>query len=313
MKNHYLVINAPDGEKKMLVQCTAVSDSGKLKVRVPEKEDVENFIIKQKEVVADLGKTPAPGSVYGLKIEPLIETKNSDFWGEIRIYRWLEDEHKTLIFNSLKRTRKEIQRRKLPNPTVDLEIRSQKGKMAGYYKHLRNAEKDVLVLLALDDSDSVMDYIVSHEYAHGIWFRHMTPKARMRWVKHYHESLKVEELKEKQLQQLLEAVNAEGSFGPFLKSDSEDRLAIKAILRNISQVHALSKQHLELALTVGEGLDQYWPTSIEISEKDVLITEYAKKNPEELWAEAFSYHFVGKKIPKLTAELLDKTLRNLIR
>ena len=41
--------------------------------------------------------------------------------------------------------------------------------------------------------------------------------------------------------------------------------------------------------------------------------EYAEKSPEELWAEAFSLKFIGKKLPAKLAELLDKCLRTLVK
>ncbi len=41
--------------------------------------------------------------------------------------------------------------------------------------------------------------------------------------------------------------------------------------------------------------------------------EYAEKSPEELWAEAFSLKFIGKKLPAKLADLLDNCMRRLVK
>lgn len=312
MKGNYLVVKAND-DKNILVICSKVcEDKTKLKVRLADKPE-EKFIIKRSEVIANLGEAPACGQVYGIKVEPLVETNDDPFWGEIRSYKFFTDNQKELFAASLKRVRKEIQRRKLPSPLVDVELREQKGKMAGMYKYRPSAERDVLQLMAMDSNNEIMDYITSHEYSHGIWYRCMTPKSKMRWVQHYHEGVTVQVADSKQLSRLRKDIVGSGSFSDFLKSDFEDNKLVRAIIRSIGQVHGLTKHHLDMALAVGDDLKEYWPDSIETSEKEVLVTDYAKKSPEELFAEAFSYHFVGRKIPKATAELLDKTLRNLVK
>lgn len=311
MKGHFLIIPGPVEDKNLLVKCAAAKEN-KLKVYNPDHPE-EKFIIKAKEVIADLGERPKAGQAYGVKIEPLVRTEEDDFWGEIRSYKFFSDDEYDLFFKGLKDVRKEIKARKLPRPQTDVELRQRKGKVVGMYKFQPKAEKDILMLMACDSDDKVNQYLVAHEYSHGLWYRNMTPKQHMRWIRLYHENISVMNATEKALKQILKDVEAEGSFGPLLTADYEDSATVKSLLKTIHTVHGLNRKHLETALVVGDSLADYWPTSVETSTKEVMVTEYSMKMPEELWAECFAHHFVGTKLPKTHLELLNKTLSNLVK
>jgi hypothetical protein len=56
-------------------------------------------------------------------------------------------------------------------------------------------------------------------------------------------------------------------------------------------------------------VEDLWPEKdVDKNELNPIVSEYACKNPEELFAEAFSFSLVGKKLPKSVGKLLDKTL-----
>ncbi len=78
-------------------------------------------------------------------------------------------------------------------------------------------------------------------------------------------------------------------------------------------LHAIDRKHFELALMLGDDVSVYWPKTVELSEKKVIISDYAKRSPEELFAEAFALNFVGKKLPQKLHDLLDKHMRTLVK
>jgi hypothetical protein len=196
---------------------------------------------------------------------------------------------------------------------VELEVRQPQGKYAGMYKHRPKGDTDILIIkpdLTMDG----LEYLIHHEYAHGIWYRMMTPKMRLSWVRLYHKYITLQEIKEKELQDILADLEASGSVGGFLREAEENTKAqVKEVLKHILNVHGLNKSHLEMMLENDESISEYWPSSIEMSEKETCITEYARKSPEEFFAEAIAHKFTGRMLPKRVEELYEKTMSRLAK
>jgi hypothetical protein len=194
-----------------------------------------------------------------------------------------------------------------------VEIRQPSGKYAGFHKFQPKSATDTLCVKPESNLEG-LHYLIFHEYAHGIWHRMLSPKTRMRWVQLYHEYIHLENVQSEDLQQLLEEIEAQGSISVFMR-DCDDRslVIVKDVLRHIQHVHGLNKKHLELLLDHEEDLECYWPSSMELSEKETCLTEYARKSPEELFAESLAFNFCGRLVPKKIQSYIDKTLSNLIR
>lgn len=306
MKNQYIIVSHND--KNVLAKVLATKEN-KLKIQINGNTS-ESFIIHDGEIIANLGFNPKEGTVYGVKVEPLVESIDSDFWGTCRIFRFLQDGERKDLFSSMKEVRKEWVKRKLPSMKFDVHIKPPVGTKAGCY-HYKPKDLDVIDVHQIMGDSTIMHYIFAHEMGHGLWYRHMNSKVLYRWISLYYSSLRVTELDKKDLDELYEKVVADQNFSSMLK-DEEHKLATRAILRSIFHVHALNKRHLELSLSLGQDIYKFWPTKLEVSEKDILLTKYSTKSPEEFFAEAFSYHFVGKKIPNSVNKLLQTTLVNFI-
>ena len=311
------IIVALTPAKNVLARVVKADKEKKKYQAVLEKDSIEGdnapFDFKPAEIIASLGRAPKTGSAYGVSIEPLRERIDHSFWGEIRIFADLNDAQRKALRISLKDTKEKLQKKHLPQLPLITEIRAQKGKMLGYYKHKPKAEFDVLCA-KIDDSISEMDYIIGHEYAHGIWFRHMTPKQRMSWVRMYHDAIVLNDVSAKDLKAILEDLKQNGDLRSYWQEcDEETQNILKAVFRHIKQVHAIDRKHFELALMVGDDISIYWPKTVELSEKKTLLTSYAEKSPEELFAEAFALQFSGKKLPGHIHDLLDRHLRTLVK
>lgn len=308
----YLIIPITMG-KNALVKATISSKDSKTCKGVLENADEEKkvaFDFKVKEVVANLGKSPKCGNVYGVNVEPLRERIDHPFWGEIQIYTELDEHQRKALRTGMKEVVEQLKKLNVPKLPLITQIKEAKGKMRGYYKHKPRADKDVLCA-KVDEDLNELDYIFGHEYAHGLWARCMSPKAQMAWIKLYHDALTLKDVTAKELKEILEDLKSNGDVSSYMKEcDEETLLILRAVFRYIKQVHSIEPRHFKLALMLGEDIDQYWPKAVELSEKKVLISEYAKKNPEELFAESFAMHFCGKKLPQRVADLLDKSRRN---
>jgi hypothetical protein len=311
----YLIVNLTP-TKRGLVKCIHASDKRYKGVLEEERTDGKTsppLEFNGSEVVANLGHAPKVGSVYGISIEPLHQTQDSSFWGQIRIYQSMDEKRLKNLKRGMQKARDVITDRKLPKVPFDTEVRNPHGKMAGYYKYRSKAEFDVLCIKpdeTLPESD--LGYVIFHEYGHGIWFRHMTPKQRMEWIHLYHDSVALSKVDRKELKALLTDLKTNGDLDSFIREcDDVGQRTMRAVIRHIKQVHSVEKKHFALALLLGNDIDVYWPSAVELGEKNVLLTEYAKKSPEELFAEAFGLTLAGKKLPSRVRDLLDKTLRSL--
>lgn len=312
----YLILRVEN--RAALARCSATSGSPKgphkailCKEQDTEKRSVLPVEFTLNEVMSNLGRTPPIGSVYGQKVEPLLKTRPSKFWDEIRLYKsFSESEEKDLVAEISSAYRK-LREMKLPAPRMELEVRQEQGKYAGMYKYRPKAEADVLIIKPAHNLEG-LHYVVFHEYGHGIWYRCMTPRQRLLWVQLYHDYIVLQEVTPADLEQILGEVEAAGSIGAFLKeADDQTQMIFKVALRQMTQIHGMQKKHLDLALTQGESIANYWPETLELSEKETALTDYGKANPEELFAESFAHHVAGRKLPKKIQELLTTTLSKL--
>ena len=317
VQGSYVILKLANN-KPELIRCT-VADGNSFKGMIEKEKEVDGksatvLEFEKNDVMAVLGKKPKVGKVYGLNIEPLVRREHYRFWGDARIYNWFDDEQLKLLKEGLEEAYYVLKKNRVAGPfKVELEVRQPQGKMAGMYKHRPKAETDILIIKpekAMED----LRYIIFHEYAHGIWYRMMTPKMRLQWVKMYHKYITLQEIKEKELKQILGEVESLGSVRAFMRECDEDtKVQMKEILKHILNIHSLSVNHLEMLLDDGESISDYWPSSIEMSEKEIAITDYARKSPEEFFAEAIAHKFSGRKIPKAVEELYTKTMSRLVK
>ncbi len=313
----YIILKVAD--RPALAKVSAVPAAGKkgaykatlCKEKDTAKKTVLPVEFSLNEVQANMGRHPPVGTVYGQKVEPLVKTRSSKFWEEIRIYKHLSDKDEAELVSELSAAYNRLVKFRLGNIKIELEIRQESGKYSGMYFFCPREENDIMWIKPAQNFEG-MRYDVYHEYGHGVWYRMMKPSQRLAWVKLYHEYVGLQEVTAADLEEIREEVEAAGSINAFVKAaDEQTQLIFKAAMRQISQVHGLGKKHLDLAITQGESIEDFWPVNLELSEKEVIVTDYARKNPEELFAESFAHHVAGRKIPKKIQELLDLTLSKL--
>lgn len=289
--------------------------TGKVETRVHKVgDDPETIQFRRADIICALGKAPILGTAFGVRVEPLHDVWTThSFFNEIHCYMRLEQPQVKAIMKELDKFYKELKSKRLTSVRPILELRHRAGKYAGYYKYYPKEDRDRMCVRPQDDLTE-LQYVLAHEYGHGIWYRCMSRTARLRWIRLYHSYVKMVDASEVDINRVLDAVVTAQSISSALKTvDESDVMLLKECVKQVHKLHGLNKQHLEMMLEAGESLDEYWPYSIELSEKEVAITEYARSSPEELMAECFAHWFVGRKLPKALQEGLDKTLSNLIK
>lgn len=271
---------------------------------------------KAKEIVVNLGKSPLPGKVYGVNIEPLFRKEDTNICGEILFFVDFDDKQVAKTKNALIKAYKELKAKNLLIFDATVEIRAAEGKYAGWYKHLPKGPLDILCVKPNFDTmkDSDLRYVILHESAHGIWYRGLSKKSIAKWIQMYEKHMALSECDEDALKEFLDEIKDAGSIRDYLKSaEEEQKLSVKAALKHIKAVHSINAQHLDSLLRQNEPIDEYWPSFVEFSEKNFIISEYAATEPEEFFAEAFAYWITGKKLPKDVQKLLDISLSGVTR
>ena len=309
--NDYVILDITGGKKDL---AKIVAKKGERLKVVLEKDlasDVDQkYEFTSEAVFAVLGPNPKPGSVYGVKVEPLRSTHDAGFFGTLSVFANFNSKQLAFFEKAMSSVEDKLYKMKLPELPFNTELRAPQGKYAGMYKYSPSKDCDTMIVRP-DENLQNLDYILSHEYAHGIWYNCMTPKMHLAWLRKYQTAVAVESADDRVLKEMLAEVKSNG-LSDYAKGADPDVVALlRAVMRHIKQVHSIDRKHLELMLMLDEPIDDLWPTFVEVSTKEVLLTDYAKKSVEELFAESFAYHFIGKKIPKSLAELLEKCLTKL--
>lgn len=288
----------------------------------------QTVMVKPKEILLNLGPNPMPGKVYNIDVSNLYRKSfNHDWWGAVHFYTKLDAAVVKLLRNGLDRTAEILEKHKLA-PFVEVfetEIRAKKGKYAGMYVH-RPKDNASVVWYAPEwtaGDSKAMDYVILHEFGHVVRFNGLkgAVKLRQKWLRLYQESIKPVVVPAKAHAHLWTALStahnndAELPFGEALKDlsaeDEKNHRALKVILKWIKQVHKVGPKELSLAWSAGDMkyLKSVWPESaIDSSDLTPVISEYATKNMEELFAECFAMYMSKIKLPEAYVDLMEKSL-----
>ncbi len=275
--------------------------------------DTENTpkttVFKSSEVVANLGKDPNTGTVFGVKVEPLIKIHETKAFGNLLQFVKMPLEFEKRMLSRMFKCRKVLKGKGLANVKYTLEFRPKKGKWAGTYYP---AKQKIDIRPSFDWSDKDIDYVFYHEHSHALWFQLLSNKRKLKWINLYHEHVEIKEAGAQELKTMHEELVTNGDLKSFTKDlDDEGKTTLRAIFKYIRNVHKLTPSHISSMIFHQEDFFHLWPDITKVGKPEVHITEYSTVSPEEFFAEAFSLYMVGKKLPADVKFLLEKTLSTI--
>lgn len=247
------------------------------------------------DVLANLGPTPALGTVYGCKVEPYIARSEHPFWGAIYHYRKLSAEELELVEDQLAYCHQQLERLELTlGYKADLELRRQAGKLLGMWHQRGAGRRHLMQLYSNDFTEKPIVGTVYHEYGHRLWGGVLTDREKAVFVRMHAEAMKLitnsleyMESFRKRLVQCRSIATAAASYVQNKQSYDD----FQRILKWIRDYHNLRNDHIDLLLQDGHDLQRYWPIQpILLSDSKVILTSYANTNPEEFWCELFRLH-----------------------
>ncbi len=276
--------------------------------------DAAIFELSQQELVANLGRNPREGPL-GLRVTPFREKLISKIFGTIKIFRLLSSMEKKVLLRSLLRCGRKLEEKDLDSalPTERFQVLPPRGKYAGTYKFSKKG--DTISLFPQEWLH--LDYVTFHEVGHNLWFRLFGDLDQVRWIKLYHNCVSLTKIKDQEINALkAKLVDSEWeSLADFLEElDEKEELIWEEILEWIGSNHHLAKKHLECLVYRHdrEALLDLFPTArLFHSQVEPLVSEYGSKNPEEFWAESFSYYMTGKSLPIQVKKLVIRTIKKI--
>jgi hypothetical protein len=312
----YIVVS--QGKKNFIGK---VVKEGTIKLTPPKvPEETEYLQYLPNEVIAILGDNPKiGGTVYWCKFEPHLKTMVHDGFGDIHWFFKPLKPFRDQLNQVLDKVFSIMEENKLSSVfPLNVEMRVPSGKYTGTYRYTGRDKTEYPDTMTLKPKEGdQLNYVVLHELGHAVWYRLLTHrhKIRARWIKLYHRAITVTEVGAKDVNRILQGIKSQDDGG--LVSDyrgqlsEEDQLIFDACVSYVYDYHSIDLIGLDTLLAGDEDIDNLWPDTVKLSDMEVQLTEYAQKSVEEYFAEAFSLHFSGKKLPSVTSQLLEKTLQAL--
>ena len=267
-----------------------------------------------KDIVANLGKKPTYGDAYRVPVEYVRQEISLEPWGSIRFYKELsEDQFKKVIRSVRKVTATLEEHRVFPREKpIHLLIKDLKGIEGGHYKHYFSDKKDDDLVVRATEFQEI-DYVLTHELSHGCWFMLCDDSVKAKWIKAYYLNKSLIDDAEKKYKQMRQELIDAGTIKDYRKQldDDDTKDIFDAIIKQFREKYAIDSYDINSLVADGDDLTEIWPTkAIEITkDAGVLVSEYANKNPKELFAECFAYYFdESKQLPKSMHRLMSKTI-----
>jgi hypothetical protein len=278
--------------------------------------------IPVKDLIMNLGTDPHPGKVYGHDVGSLYRgRKTHPEFGPLFWFYKPEAEVGAQVTKAFDKVWKVLKQNRLDFVVQPLsciwEIMPYTGELySGMYKRSRDTEKSPHRLQIKPETlpASEWNYVLYHELGHHLHSEFMTSKKlNAQWVQLFNSTIAVRQIKREKSQELLDNLLAQEDPPSAYKANlsEEDTDIYKLILSYIKREHNVSVKELDILFEADykDEIRGVWPLR-GIAKKDLapVVSAYACRSWRELFAEAFAFRMVGRKLPKAVESLLDKSL-----
>lgn len=322
------------GEKRRLLAKVLQVGNAKDKVKcvlnnekLIDRKTADIVVVHRNEILANLGAKPPIGqTAFGVSIEPFHSMLQLPPFGPVLFFREVTKDEKHHLLKVTAPIAKEMKRLDITRhlPFDRIEIRPKKGKHVGRYV-FGSVDGDWVhhLIMRLNTFGKVeikgtmvdnVTYIMWHEIGHMIWNKILDSKWKARWIRAYHQFIKISEASVSDLKSLhQDFLDSEQTVRSFRRSLADDDLLLfDAVLTQIGVNHRLAVRHLDLLRLDGEDLADYWPTTdLELSDMEESLSEYAETDPEEFHCEALAWYQCDMPMPKKIEKLVETELSYL--
>lgn len=267
-----------------------------------------------------LTRTPQFGTAYGVKVEPLLRSERLSKWGLIHYFRDLTNSEHLMLVEAYARAYRllvrkyNLQQLLLP---ITIEVRQNSGNISGSWSVAKGDTTGTMRLFPKSFIELKCNGIVQlivHELGHPLWSNYLPDRIKAKWVRMYHSSLELLEFSLEDVAALRRDFITSGDLPSVYRKalTEENQPLFDACLAWIGSNHYLIGPFLDLLVADGEDLKQFWPrTKLHLAELQDLVSEYAKKNPCEMWCEALSLFATKQPLPSKVRDLVVRSLKSI--
>jgi hypothetical protein len=320
----YLICKNPENPKKNFLVTVSSIKPKELDCLLERDRhlDEEEITIYPHHILLNLGQRPNPElkSVAGVDVRDVFrKTIEHDVWGPVHFLTKPSHDVLESLKKSLDKTGEKLTKLgfKKVFGKFSTEIRYHRGKYAGMFKYNDTPKKIHRIQLFLKDEHATqMNYVLYHEFGHAVRFLLLRdPRVHSSWISKFNTSVQVDPISHSEFSKCLKQ---------FLKSDAEkcsefyssleedrEKLVFKQALRFIQKIHRVGAKEINSLLNSQkqDTIEGLWPDKdIDVNELKPIVSDYACRNVEELFAESFAFHMTGKKLPKSIRALMEKSL-----
>ncbi len=313
----------PEVKKNYLVQVSEVKPKEiDCVLELDRHLEEEEITVYPHHVLLNLGKRPKPElkTIAGVDVRDIFrKTINHDVWGSIHFLTKPEPEVMDALKKSLDKTGDRLSNLGFSRlfRFFQTEIRYQRGRHAGIFKLNDTTKKINRLQLFLNPSHAKeMNYVLYHEFGHAVRFLLMDdPRVHSSWISKFNTSVQLDLISKsefhKMLTKFLKAdVDKCSEFNSHLEED-KDKLIFKQAIRHISKNHRITAKEINslLAAQKQDVIEYMWPDKdVDVNDLRPIVSEYAMKNVEELFAESFAFYMTKQKLPKSIEALMERSL-----
>lgn len=315
-KDDYIVVR----HRRKPTLCLVLNEKSRRAVieKTLQTDEPEHVTYEKDDVLCNLGHSPQHGKIYGIDVMPYMRTIESNKFGPILLFRDVPKKELKSLNKAMKSVYESFEKQASVDflPLYQIHLCPKKGKYAGmYHAKAKGSETfDIIKLHPETFADPIYnEYLIAHEFAHGLWYRCVSQELRVKWMNLYQKRLKLSTIDSKHLEELCsEVVRYEGGVRDYMKevAEEDEKLVIKEVLTYFKRYHSMTAADVDLMLAHDSGkLADMWPNRAMLSESRPDISQYAMTKVEEFFAEAVAYHMTGKMLPKDVKKGLDRTFK----
>lgn len=310
-KDEYIIVKNEKG-KPVLLLVKDVGENESEGILEGTRPDTVFHTFEPHQVIANIGDSPAGGSAFGCQIEPYWRTMDLKQLGELHFFRRISKKDWAELKTAIAECRRWLDSAELSSVLpIDLHLRPAKGRVLGTCVPAKGENLPIITLRPKEFVFTELLEVLMHEVGHLVYSMAMPDRLKAQWIGEYKSLISLEKVTTSHINTLFEQfIQSEAKVKAFHRNlEKEDNIIFKACLHYIKETHNLRPNHIDILVAQGDDIEDIWPSnSMDIQSIGDTITDYAKKSPEELWAEAFMLHSTGKKLPKTMAELMRNTL-----
>lgn len=283
---------------------------------VAEQRNLQPVVLAKEELIANLGKQPQNGKVYGVTINHYRSKTEVEGWGTVYRYRKMSKEEKRILRTAFTKVVTQVTNLGCTLHPLETWVEEAKGQSESKFKYRPKEVDGVstdLVIVKPVDLEQIIPLLL-HQAGLSLWWRRLQPEAWAQWILLYHSAVELQEVSSTEISQLIDA---------FASSNLKCKLFNKTLTERESHIflhcltyvkdrHLLSVKHLDTLIGSGHDLHPYFDVdAIKLLEQQQLLTIPALASPETFFAEAFALHLTGETVRKPIVQLLELTLATI--